>query len=201
MDRSDDGKWIECRFKEDDGTVDCKWRQSADKEKRSTGSMVNHVEAVHKDDSPKSFAECKKRLDSFKEGKKAKIDSAAASQQAGLRDFLVPSSAAGTCQPTSMKDMKRKKSIDAALTMWVAASPHAAYRVVQDPGFKELIRRLDPRWPLPSRMTVGRNVINLGEECFKLIIKQLNDAGSITVGVDLWSRGTGEPDMGIHTTH
>jgi hypothetical protein len=205
MSRSLDGRFFECKWVKDDKTTDCCWKISTDKDKRSTTNMEGHLEAVHKKDSPKSFADWKKKLDAYKKGGGGKAEasqgfaSGATGGQSSLEAFVTPTDSAPKYKH-SAKDHGRQKLIDHALVMWVAASAHSPYRVVADPMFAEFIRRLDPRYELPGRFTVARNVLELADEVRKLIFRKLQKAQYVTAGLDLWTRATGEPYMGIHVT-
>lgn len=62
------------------------------------------------------------------------------------------------------------------------------FRLVEHPRFKEFVAALNPRWKVPSRPTVRKNILDLYEEVKKKLKKIFQNNGSkVSLTTDTWT--------------
>lgn len=92
-----------------------------------------------------------------------------------------------TYEPSSLK----KRNIDRAVARMVAQDVQP-YSIVEDVGFKNLIKLLDPRYELPSRTTLQNvHMKNMYDEVKAILKSQLENVKYCSVTTDGWTSKSG----------
>lgn len=112
-------------------------------------------------------------------------------------EMVAKASKPSTSQPTLIetvtrtqpykKDSKAKKEVDELIMEWIVKDlmPLSA---VESKAFRKLIKRLDPKYELPSRREVGRTHLPaLYNQEVKRVRKELEEATDVALTTDLWT--------------
>ncbi|XP_071579577.1 zinc finger BED domain-containing protein 4-like [Temnothorax nylanderi] len=137
--------------------------------------------------------ENKKMLELEEEKKKLKLKR----QASNKNNVLIQSSLPNIFQKNTsyLKTSSKKMKLDEAVGKMIALD-FQPYSIVEDRGFRELTYELDPRYTLPSRSKVARNIVpNLYEKA-KTSIKEMIDKDKLNVEslcfmTDLWTSRAG----------
>ncbi|XP_044570347.1 E3 SUMO-protein ligase ZBED1-like [Drosophila ananassae] len=90
------------------------------------------------------------------------------------------------------RDSSRKKLIDNALAVLVSADMQP-FSIVEDSGFREFVRVLDPRYTLPSRKTLQHVYMkNIFEDLKTKLFTILDRVNSCAITADLWTSKANE---------
>lgn len=93
-----------------------------------------------------------------------------------------------------------KKNIDAHL-LKLFYCDYQPFRVVEDVGFKQFVRALNPNYELPSRQTISNSYIpSLYEECVLRVKEIISQVSSVSLTTDSWTSKTNDSFVGI-TVH
>lgn len=91
----------------------------------------------------------------------------------GIANFLRSTKTTPKYKAPNSTDLAKIKSITSALTLWVASTPHPAYRMIPKPTLQHLVDHLHQGFDMPSRMAIARRVISLGGEVSQHIAQTL----------------------------
>jgi hypothetical protein len=85
------------------------------------------------------------------------------------------------------KNSPKAKSITRKLATFVAPS-NIANRIVECSEFRELLLKLDPRYPIPSRVALDLQMESLYLELKGKIASKMEEARKVSMCTDIWSR-------------
>ncbi|XP_060855262.1 E3 SUMO-protein ligase ZBED1-like [Metopolophium dirhodum] len=90
------------------------------------------------------------------------------------------------------RDSNRKKEIDKALILMVCKD-FQPFSIVEDTGFQNLVKILDPRYVLPSRPTLRDSLLKQNYEiCKEKLFALLQNVCHVSLTCDLWSSRANE---------
>ena len=92
-----------------------------------------------------------------------------------------------TRQAVYSKDSERYKLITRKLTIFVSSST-VANCLVENLEFKDLVRALDPRYPVPGRRSINRELDQVWIELKAKISVHLQSANFVSICCDIWSK-------------
>ena len=85
------------------------------------------------------------------------------------------------------RDSRQYKVITRKLTIFVCSS-NVAYRIVENFEFRDLLTTLDPRYPVPGRTALGKQLSCVLIELKAKISAHLESANKISICCDVWSK-------------
>lgn len=98
-------------------------------------------------------------------------------------------------------DSPKSLKITKQIACWMAKSFHP-YSLVEEKGFKDLMKEVVPLYTVPSRTTFSRNIVpKLYDETklkvSSILTNELEEAKSLSFTTDLWSSGSGDSYMSL----
>ncbi|KAL1246589.1 hypothetical protein QQF64_034552 [Cirrhinus molitorella] len=90
----------------------------------------------------------------------------------------------------------RKKELDDALVTMIVKDLQP-FSIVEDEGFQELVKKLDPTYVLPSRKTVKLMVRQKYQEEKQKAMEHLKNIPSVCLTADMWTSLTMESYLGV----
>lgn len=138
----------------------------------STSNLIKHIRGRH----PVEHAELKEE---------------------SANEMVAKASKPSTSQPTLMetvtrtqpykKESKAKKEVDELVMEWIVKDlmPLSS---VESKAFKKLLKRLDPKYELPSRREIGRTLLPaLYNKEVERVREELEEAAHVALTTDLWT--------------
>lgn len=154
----------------------------------NTSNLFHHLKHRH----PVQYEECQK----------AREESSTADARKPKQSRLVQHGIAeslASCTPYDRKS-KRWKDITQAVTICLAKDM-MPIQTVEKEGFKQLVKKLDPRYTLPKRKYFSKTALpDMYEEYREKVEASLSSADYYASTTDLWSSRTTEPYLSL-TVH
>ena len=149
----------------------CSHCQHKVKHSQNTSDMFKHLKIKH----PDIYKEVDQERTELEQRKKA-----CTHKQLSLESSLLK----GTPYPGNSQ---RRKLIDDSLTTMIVIDLQPS-SIVNDEGFIDFVRVLDPRYTLPSRRSVMRSLLPEKYESVKAkILSSLSDTKYVALTTDLWT--------------
>lgn len=154
----------------DDSRAKCKICKTVIKTSKNTSNLFSHVKNKHPHEST--------ALEKEKEGPVVKKK----------KDGTLPT-------VTSMyaatfpydKSSAKKQKLDSSL-VWMLATDMQPAQVVDDQGFRRFVKDLDPRYELPSRRTIMRDMLpSLYREEIDKLNTELSKTSHVSITTDIWT--------------
>lgn len=90
-----------------------------------------------------------------------------------------------------------KKKIDAQL-LKLFYCDYQPFRIVEDLGFRQFVRALNPNYELPTRQTISNSFIpSLYEECVLRVKEVVSQVSSVSLTTDAWTSRTNDSFVAI----
>jgi len=154
----------------------------------NTSNLFSHLKNHH----AKEHASIEKQK---KKGKSAEENS----DSSGKHEQITLSEAVERSQPYT-RSGRRWKEITESVTHYMAKEIIPVY-TVEKPGFRKMMKKLDPRYELPSRKYFSKTVIpSLYSETRDRVTKELQEAEYYSVTTDLWS-SSGNLNLTLQLQH
>ena len=101
-------------------------------------------------------------------------------QQSTLRESF-------TKQAVYSEESQRYKWVTRKLAIFIGSS-NLTNRIVENLEFKDLVHALDPRYPVPGRTTINKDLHQLLIELRAKICVHLQSANLMSICCDIWSK-------------
>ena len=156
-------------------------------------NIMKHLDKEHKEIA-KEIRELKEKLEAAKESAKLKMTNSSRKQ-----GQLTLEAALSQSNPYSV-DSNKYKMITRKVAIFVA-SANVPNRLVEDPQFKQLLMELDPRYVVPSRTVIMKEIAKVKTAMKEAISKYIRSARKIHITGDIWTkRGMTSSYLGL-TAH
>ena len=168
--------WTYFKKVDDDQNAACQLCKTKLTYCKNTSNLLKHLQTKHH----KEYTECLEERKANESQKKAKKNTNSSTPVQTIPSMVLQS------HPYS-SDSTKKKKIDEAVIEFICKDMQPT-SVVEDTGFKKLVGILDPRYQIPSRRTITREILPRRYDSTKAKVqKDLSSAISVDLTTEIWT--------------